>query len=71
MTHSDRLEMLGEIIEIFERFLDERGIIIENEEKNEDAYASNIYGCDYGDMESEIESILIENGLLEEEVEAV
>ena len=54
-----------EIIELFEEFLEEKGIIIENEEKAEaiadgdDCEIANIYGTDYGFLQSGIEEILL------------
>ena len=65
--HSARLEMLCDIIEVFEDFLDEKGIIIPNDEKTQDPDASNIYGTDYGNLESRLESLLISFGLMKEE----
>lgn len=68
MTHSERLETLACIIELFEDFLDERGIDVPNDEKDQDPdSASTIYGTDYGELEGRLESLLIRLGLLEEE----
>ena len=74
MDHETRLEMLCEIIEEFEDFLEEKGITIENEDKQqaiadgEDPESiSTIYGGDYGRLECAIEDILIAYDLLEEE----
>lgn len=55
-----RLETIGAFIEIFEDFLEEKGIVIPNEEKDEDPDASNIYGTDYGNLSDRIESLLID-----------
>ena len=63
--NGNRLEFLCSLIEVFETFLDEKGISIENDEKLEDEDASNIYGTDYGDLESELESELIKWGVLD------
>ena len=66
--HSERLETLACIIELFEDFLDERGIDVPNDEKEQDPdSASTIYGTDYGELEGRLESLLIRLGLLEEE----
>lgn len=46
------------IIEKFEDFLDEKGIVIPNSEKDEDDSASNIYGSDYYKLEDEIIEII-------------
>ena len=67
MEHEERLTLLGAIIERFEDPLDERGIVIQNPEKDGDDDASNIYGTDYGELESAIESELIYYGLLKKE----
>lgn len=56
-------ELLMEIIEVFEDFLDEKGIEIPNEEKDEDPDgASNIYGTDYGNLEENIADVLTWHG---------
>ena len=68
LTHEERLCMLSLIIESFEDFLEARGIDIPNEEKEQSPdTASLIYGSDYMELESDIEDILIQNGLLERE----
>lgn len=46
------------ILELFDSFLDERGIVIENEEKEESENPSNIYGTDFATLEDEIVEIL-------------
>ena len=66
------LEMVCRIIEVFEDYLDEKGIVIDNPEKAE-AVAdgcdpegiSNIYGCEFGDLESQITWILQQYGVIE------
>lgn len=65
--HSERLETLALIIELFEDFLEERGIDIPNDERDEDPDASLIYGTDYGDLSDRLESLLIRLGYMEEE----
>ena len=67
MSHEERLMLLGAIIERFEDFLDKRGIILQNPEKVQEVCASNIYGTDYGELESAVESELIFYGLLKKE----
>lgn len=65
--YSELKEFCCEIIETFEDFLDERGIVIVNDEKLEDPEgASNIYGTDYGELEEQISFILYSYGLVEE-----
>lgn len=71
---SERLETLACIIELFEDFLEARGIDIPNEDKDqavEDGEdpdcISLIYGCDYGALESDLEDLLIRLGMMEKE----
>lgn len=63
-SNSERLEKLGAIIEVFEDFLDERGIVIPNDEKCQDPDASNIYGTDYGELEDRLEDVLRSLGMM-------
>lgn len=66
--HTRRLEDLALIIETFEDFLDEKGIVIPNDEKDQSPEsASNIYGTDYGILSDRIESLLINLGYMEKE----
>jgi len=55
----DEHEFIGQIIDIFEDFLDERGIKIPNPDKAESGIdAANIYGMDYGDIFEQLDSIM-------------
>ena len=64
---SELMRICMDIIETFEYFLDERGIVIENSEKQQDPDgACNIYGSDYGELETAIGDILYSYGLVEE-----
>ena len=67
--HSKRMHILSEFIELFEDFLDERGIVLQNDEKEQDDDASNIYGTDYGELESKLETLMIRLGYMEKEEE--
>lgn len=66
VKNEDLPELVGELIEIFEDFLAERGIEIENPEKQE-AIADGedpesiciLYGTDYGEIQSLVEETLI------------
>lgn len=60
------IEICMDIIEAFEDFLDERGIVLENEDKEEDEDASNIYGMDYAELEEAVGNILYAYNLVEE-----
>lgn len=68
-AHSERLTHLSLIIELFEDFLDEKGIVIPNDEKDQDPDASNIYGTDYGNLESRLDDLLVRLGMMEKEEE--
>ena len=58
---------IGQIIEVFENFLEEHDIDIPNEEKAESDEPALIYGTDYGDIQSELEGLLLSWGVLEKE----
>lgn len=66
-------EFTGQLIDIFEDFLEERGIAIDNPEKEEALSGLDpentaiIYGSDYGELQSEIESQLENWRMLERE----
>ena len=65
LSNSERLETLGCIIELFEDFLDEKGITIPNDEKEQSPdSASNIYGTDYGILSDRLEHLLIRLGMM-------
>lgn len=65
----DRPELIGQIIDIFEDFLEEKGIDIENPEKEDDPdSAAIIYGSDYGTLQSQLEEAFINWGILRKEV---
>ena len=68
-SHLQRLEFLGCIIDVFEDFLTEKGIEIQNDEKEEDEDAAIIYGTDYDNLESSLESLLIQYNVLDPEKE--
>ena len=74
MTNSDKLEFLGQIIDIFEDFLDEKGVKIDNPDRDRDAIEdaaysdTNIYGCDYSDLSDRIESTMTNWGFFKESV---
>lgn len=69
MNNVDKTEMLGCIIDIFEDWLEEKGITVDdipNKEREEDEdNPAIIYGNDYDLLTSQIESVLIESGILE------
>ena len=52
-------EFVGQIIDIFEDFLEEKGIAIPNPERDEDPdNEAIIYGSDYGTLQDKIEDTL-------------
>lgn len=57
-NHNYKNDFAAQTIEIFENFLDDRNIILNNDEKDEDENAANIYGSDYGELQTEIEGLL-------------
>lgn len=68
VSSDDVPELVGQIIDIFEDFLDERGIILDNPERDEDEdldpeEAANIFGTDYGELQDAIEETLANWGL--------
>ena len=66
-------ELKGQLIDIFEDFLDEKGIILENPEKYQDENldpkeAANIFGSDYGEIGDKIERTLTNWGVFDKEL---
>lgn len=66
ITENDNRQLLETetaIIEVFEDFLERRGIAIDNPEKEEVGEdASLIYGSDFGELQDGIEAILYSAG---------
>lgn len=60
----DRAEFVGSIIDIFEDFLERKGIDIPNEDKDQSENPAIIYGMDYGELQSAIESMMQHWGVL-------
>lgn len=57
---NDKAEFLGQIIDIFEDFLEEHGVMFPNEERDQDPdNAAIIYGTDYGYLSEELETLMI------------
>lgn len=55
----EKAEFLGQIIDIFEDFLEERGVTLDNPEREEDDDAAVIYGTDYGELQSQLEDLMV------------
>lgn len=64
VKEKERLEFIGQIIDIFEDFLEEKGIEIQNDEKEDSENPAIIYGTDYGDLSDNIENMMISWGVL-------
>lgn len=70
----DIAQFTGEIIEIFEDFLERKQIVIANDEKDDaitdgedPACIGNIYGTDYGELQSDIEETLLRWRIVKED----
>lgn len=70
-SDTERLETIASFIEMFEGFLEERGIDVPNPEKadavrdgSDPESISTIYGSDYGDLSDRIEALLTRYGVL-------
>lgn len=66
-------ELKGQLIDVFEDFLDSRGIVIPNPERDEDEdldpdEAANIYGSDYDELAEGLMKTLEKWGLMESEL---
>lgn len=69
VKRNEKIEFLGQLIDVFEDFLDEKGIMIPNPEKNEDPdNPANLYGTDYENIQSALEETLVNWGILESDV---
>lgn len=62
-------EFIGQIIDIFEDFLDEKGCDIENEERNADdePISAIIYRSDYDALSDRLTSMMTNWGILKKE----
>ena len=60
ISTEDTPELIGQIIDIFEDFLEEKGITIENDEREDSGEENDaiIYGTDYGTIQDELEATL-------------
>lgn len=59
LTFDDLPEFIGQILDGFEDFLEEKGVVIENPEKQDSEDPAILYGSDYGRLYSRIEETLI------------
>lgn len=58
LSEDDEPEFIGQLIDVFEDFLDEKGITIENEEREGDEDDAIIYGSDYDEVADGIREII-------------
>lgn len=58
INENDRGEFIGSIIDIFDDFLQYKGIEIPNEEKEVDCDAAIIYGIDYDLIRIKLEKMM-------------
>ena len=71
VVKEDVPELIGQFIDLFEDFLDEKGVVIPNEERDEDEEldaenSANIYASDYDTLSDGIEEILTRWEIIEE-----
>lgn len=52
------MTLVQSILDVFENFLKEKGITIENPEKDNDPDTAILYGTDYSNLEFQIEETL-------------
>jgi hypothetical protein len=55
---ANKCEFIGQIIDIFEDFLEEKGIDIPNDEKEDSENPAIIYGTDYGILQTDLEDMM-------------
>lgn len=60
-------DFVANIIEAFEEFLESKDVVLDNTEKDDPDNQANIYGTDYGDLQTEIETILDNYGIVFDE----
>ena len=66
---SNKCEFIGQIIDIFEDFLEEKGIDILNDEKEDSENPAIIYGTDYDNLQDDLEAMMIAWDVFETESE--
>lgn len=59
ITQEEEAELVGQIVDIFEDFLESKGVNVENEERDDnEEIAAIIYGADYDAIADGISSIV-------------
>ena len=64
INQNDKAELIGGIIDIFEDFLDKKGVTLESLEESDEMELdggtnANIYGTDYDSISDSLESLLL------------
>lgn len=65
IKQEDACEFIGQIIDIFEDFLESKGIDIPNADKEQSENPAIIYGMDYGALQSDLEQMMYNWGVLD------
>lgn len=60
-------DFVANIIEAFEEFLESKDVVLDNGEKDDPDNQANIYGTDYGNLQTVIEAILDNYGIVFDE----
>lgn len=63
INQNNKTEFIGNIIDIFEDFLDEKGVTLESPERDDEmeldgGTTANIYGSDYDSISDSLEALL-------------
>ena len=71
INQNDKAELIGGIIDIFEDFLDKKGVTLESLEESDEMELdggtnANIYGTDYDSISDSLESLLRSWKVIEE-----
>lgn len=59
ISKEDAPEFIGQVIDIFEDFLEERHVVLNNDERDEDPSAAIIYGSDYGVLQEQLQQMFL------------
>ena len=63
VNSSDIPEFIGQIIDIFEDFLEEKGVSVDNPEKENSDDPAVIYGSDYGNISDDLKNLMAAWGI--------
>lgn len=58
VKEDEKVEFIGQIIDIFEDFLEDNGIEIPNSEREDENNSAIIYGSDYGCLQEDLEKCM-------------